>query len=397
MEYLKRTWTEIDIDALKSNLAQYKKHLYPETELLCVVKANCYGHCDSAVVPVLEKEMGVNWFAVSNIIEAVHLRTIGIKGNILILGYTPPHEAKTLVQYDIIQACTEYDHAKQLSDNAPDKPVRLHIAIDTGMTRIGLRGSNSEICTEIERINRLGGVKPEGIFTHFAVADSDRPSDVDYTYAQSAKIIAVNDELEGRGIKLAHCHFLNSAGGIYYNSRKSTLARLGIILYGLMPNTAKALPFKPKAVMSLKSCVAQVKTVAPDTSVSYGRTFKTAKPTKLATVCCGYADGYPRALSNKGEVIIHGERAKITGRVCMDQFMCDVTDIDDVKPGDTVTLIGSDGTETITSDDIADMIGTIGYEIVCGISPRVPRVIIENGEETAVFNHITTEQKKEEV
>lgn len=388
MYYLKRTWAEIDLDSLKSNVENYKKYLGTKTELLCVVKANCYGHCDSAIVPVLENELGVNWFAVSNIIEAEHLRSIGIKGNILILGYTPPEETSQLVKYDIIQACTEYDYAVELSEQKTESPIRLHIALDTGMTRIGLRGSVSDICDEIEKINALDAVNVEGIFTHFAVADSNKAEDDTYTKAQAEKITAVDDELKNRGIALNECHFLNSAGGVYYTSDRSSLARLGIILYGLMPNPAKALPFKPKAVMTLKSCVSQVKTVEENVSVSYGRTFKTNKPTKLATICCGYADGYPRALSNIGEVLIHGQRAKITGRVCMDQFMCDVTSIDGVKPGDVATLIGTDGSETITADDIADMTGTIGYEITCGIAPRVPRVIIENGKETAVYNQI---------
>lgn len=388
MYYLKRTWAEINLDSVKRNLENYKKYLGKNTELLCVVKANCYGHCDSAVVPMLEKDMGIKWFAVSNILEGKHLRQLGIKSEILILGYTPPEEAENLVKYNMIQACTEYDYAIKLSEKSNGKQVRLHIALDTGMTRIGLRGEVSDICDEIEKISALKGLSVEGIFTHFSVADSNDNDDIEYTDMQAEKIIKVDDELRNRGIKLMQCHFLNSAGGVYHNSDRSSLARLGIILYGLMPNTAKALPFELETVMSLKSCVAQVKTVEPDVSVSYGRTYKTTKSTKLATICCGYADGYPRALSNVGEVLIHGKRAKITGRVCMDQFMCDVTNIDNVKAGDVATLIGVDGDEKITADNIADTIGTIGYEIVCGIAPRVPRVIIEDEKEKTVFNEV---------
>lgn len=385
MHYLKRTWAEISLDNLRLNVENYKKYLGEKTQLLCVVKANCYGHCDDAVVPYLENELGIKWFAVSNVCEAIKLRQDGIKGEILILGYTPFDEAEKLSDYNIIQACTEYDYAVKLSQHSNGKTIRLHVAIDTGMTRIGLRGKVCDICDDIERISSLDNIKVEGIFTHFAVADSNEPDDDKYTKDQSEMIIAVDDELKKRGISLEQCHFLNSAGGVYHYSDKSNLARLGIILYGLMPNPAKALPFKPEPVMSLKSCVSQVKTVEKDVSVSYGRTYKTSDATKLATITCGYADGYPRALSNVGDVIINGKRAKITGRVCMDQFMCDVTDIDDVKVGDVVTLIGSDGKETITADDIADMTGTIGYEIVCGISQRVPRVIIKDGREIAVF------------
>ena len=387
MYFLKRTWAEIDLDSLKTNLNNYKKHLSPATELMCVVKANCYGHCDSAIAPLLENELGVKWFAVSNIIEAEHLRKLGIKGEILILGYTPPEEAEALVKYDIIQACTEYDYAVALND-ATSKPIRIHVALDTGMGRIGLRGNTEEICNEVEKIAKLDMLNVEGIFTHFAVADSTEADDDEYTKSQIEKIVAVDDALKEKGIRLPHCHFLNSAAGVYHYSERSTLARLGIVLYGLMPNPEKALPFKPEAVMSVKSCISQVKTVEENTCVSYGRTYKTDKPTVLATICCGYADGYPRRLSNVGEVIIHGQRAKITGRVCMDQFMCDVTHIDGVKAGDVATLIGTDGNETITADDVAQLTGTIGYEIVCGIAPRVPRVIFENGKQTAVFNEV---------
>lgn len=386
MHYLKRTWAEIDIDNLKKNVENYREYLSPENELLCVVKANCYGHCDTAIVPVLENELGIKWFAVSNILEGKRLRDMGIKGEILILGYTPPEETNLLADLNIIQACTEYDYALELSKYAKDKTIRIHIALDTGMTRIGLRGTVNEICDDIEKITELKNISTEGIFTHFAVADSDDNDDPQYTKNQIDEILAVDDELKKRGITLKQCHFLNSAGGVYHNSSRSTLARLGIILYGLMPNPKKPLPFKPLPVMSLKSCVSMVKTVEENVCVSYGRTYKTKKPTVLATVCCGYADGYPRHLSNIGDVIIHGKRAAITGRVCMDQFMCDVTDIENVKAGDTVTLIGTDGTETITADDIAELTGTIGYEIVCDISPRVPRIAIENAKETAVFD-----------
>lgn len=385
MHYLKRTWAEISLNNLTANIQNYKKFLGDKTELLCVVKANCYGHCDSAVVPFLEQELGIRWFAVSNICEGIRLRDSGIKGEILVLGYTPPEETQKLAEYNIIQACTEYNYAKQLSEYSNDKKIRLHIALDTGMTRIGLRGQVSDLCDEIERIIALDNLFVEGIFTHFAVADSENSDDIQYTKQQYEKIIAVDDELKSRGINLAQCHFLNSAGGIYHNNERSTLARLGIILYGLMPDPRNPLPFEPAPVMALKSCVAQVKTVEKGISVSYGRTYKTTDKTVLATITCGYADGYPRALSNIGEVIINGQRAKITGRVCMDQFMCNVTHIENVKAGDIVTLIGTDGNETITADDIAKATGTIGYEIVCNISPRVPRVIIKNGRETAIF------------
>lgn len=379
MDFLKRTWAEIHLNRIDNNINNYKSILSQENELLCVVKASCYGHSDKGICPHLENNLGVKWFAVSNEEEALRLREMGIKGEIIILGYTPPEVIPKLLENNIIQTVTEYSYAYELSKYAKT-PIRCHIAIDTGMTRIGLRGTTESICNEIEQIISLKSLSVEGIFTHYSVADSDEVEDYNYTTKQTEVFFSVVDELKKRGINLPHTHCLNSAGGLYHKNNQSTLARLGIILYGLMPNTSKALPFKAEPVMDLKAVISQVKTIEADTFVSYGRTYKTSEKTILATISCGYADGYPRDLSNKGEVIIHGKRAKITGRVCMDQFMCDVTHIENVKAGDVATLIGTEKNETITADEIADLIGTIGYEIVCQITSRVPRVIMNNNE-----------------
>ena len=316
MNCLRRCWAEIDLDNISYNIEQYRRYLKDGTELLCVVKANCYGHSEAIVVPHLEK-LGIKWYAVSNLIEAEHLRNLGVKGEILILGYTPEENAD-----------------------------------------------------EVQKIMALENVQVEGMFTHYAVADSDEESCTEYTQAQTDKILALDDELKRRGIDLACVHFLNSAGGVYHSNERSALARLGIILYGLYPDPATPLPFEPKPVMTLKAVVSQVKFIEAGTTVSYGRTFTADKRIKLATVTAGYADGFPRALSNKGEVIIKGVRCPIVGRICMDQFMCDVSALDDVGEGDVATLFGSE----ITADDIAKQVGTIGYEIVCGIAERVPRI-----------------------
>ena len=387
MNYLKRCEAVIDLDAVSRNLESYKRFLKDGTELMCVVKASCYGHCDKAIAPYLQQKHGVKYFAVSNITEAIRLRECGITGDILILGYTCPgsDEVQHLADLNIIQAITEYSYAEELNKRSGGKKIRVHCAIDTGMTRIGVRGSVNECADEIEKISRLENISLEGVFTHFAVADSDGEDNFAYTDAQQQKIIDVTNELKARGISLIHSHFMNSAAGVYRNDPRSTLARLGIILYGLMPNTAKALPFELSPVMTLRATVSMIKTVEPGTQVSYGRTYTAQKTTRLATVTCGYADGYPRALSNKGYVLIGGKKAPITGRICMDQFMCDVTDIEDVKVGDYAILIGKSGNEVITADDIADITGTIGYEIVCGISSRVPRVIMSNNAEIDVF------------
>lgn len=374
MDYLRRCWAEISLENIKFNITQYKKYLPQGTEVMCVVKANCYGHSDEEIVPMLESEMGVKWFAVSNLIEGEKLRNMGIKGEILILGYTPPENADDLIKYNIIQACTEVSYAKTLNERARGK-IRVHTAIDTGMTRIGLHGDIKSICDGLEEIAKLENISMEGIFTHFAVADECDEDNISYTESQIEKICQVENEIKSRGVYLEQVHFLNSAGGIYYSDNRSTLARLGIILYGLYPNPAKPLPFEPKPVMELKAVVSQVKTIEKGEDVSYGRTFTAPKQIKLATVTAGYADGYPRALSNKGEVIIRGKRCKITGRVCMDQFMCDVSQLDEVCAGDEVILMGGEGENRITADDIASLTGTIGYEITCDISPRVPRIV----------------------
>lgn len=388
MTYLKRAWAETHLDRVKTNVENYKKFLNPENELLCVVKANCYGNGDDAIVPYLENELGIKWFAVSNIEEAKHLRDIGISGEILILGYTPPEYAKELIDYDIIQALTDESHAKELSKYTPnDKHVRAHCALDTGMTRIGVCENTAEkACETVERISRFRGIQLEGIFTHFASADSDNEDDINYTKMQAEKIVSIAESLKKHLVSFNEVHFLNSAGGIYHSNGKSTLARLGIIMYGLKPNSALDVPFTLEPVLDFKASVSMVKDVESGVFVSYGRTYKTSKPTKIATIPVGYADGYPRFLSNKGEVLIHGQRAKIIGRVCMDQIMCDVTGIE-VKVGDTATLIGTDGEETITADDIADIGNTIGYEIICNISKRVPRVVYNNGQQISILKY----------
>ena len=382
MKLYKRTWAEISLDALAYNYENYRK-LLNGTPIMCVVKASCYGHSDSAAAPFLQNELGVKNFAVSNIDEAIRLRKLGITGDILILGYTQPDCADELAEYGIIQAILDTEYAKELSANA-HKPVRCHSAVDTGMTRIGVRGEPEQIADELIRQSKLPNLIIEGAFTHYAVADTMNSSCCEYTKAQAEKLYAAADAARAKGLDLKTVHSLNSAGGLFHYDERSAVARLGIILYGLKPDVALELPFAPKPVMSLRSTVSLVKTVEAGTSVSYGRTYTADREVKLATVTCGYADGYPRALSNKGEILVHGKRCRIVGRVCMDQFMVDVTGIE-VKQGDTVTLIGEENGEVITADDIAELTGTIGYEIVCGISERVPRAAIKNGEIAGLY------------
>lgn len=383
MKLYKRTWAEISFDALKQNYTAYRAAVDEDTEIMCVVKAFCYGHSDRAAAPFLQNELGVKWFAVSNLDEAIRLRKYGIKGNILILGFTSPDEAAELEEFDIIQSIMSVEYARELAANAI-KGVRCHAAVDTGMARIGFRGTAENIADGICEIAAMDKLILEGAFTHYAVADTLTDDCIAYTRAQTELLFAAADIVRQRGVELKIVHSLNSAGGLYHYDKRSALARLGIILYGLKPDTSLEIPFDITPVMTLRSTVSQVKEVEAGTFVSYGRTYQAPHKVKLATIACGYADGYPRALSNIGEVLVNGKRCKITGRVCMDQFMCDVSGVD-VKAGDIVTLIGEENGERITADDIGTLTGTIGYEIVCGISERVPRAIIHNGNIVGVF------------
>lgn len=373
--YLRRAYAEIHIDRARRNIEKIKTLLKGDAEIMAVVKANAYGH-DDRTMSLLYSSMGITHFAVSNIREAEALRSYGIKGDILILGYTSPEYTSELIDGNIISAVVSSEHAKALSD-AADRPVRVHIKLDTGMGRVGVRRSTpKETAEEIKQIASLPNIIAEGMFTHFSVADSLDPDDVAYTEAQRDFILSVDKELKAMGVNIPDVHFSNSAGGTYYSDERSKFSRFGIMMYGLVPSTATPLPIDLEPVMELKAEVSHVKEVEAGACISYGRTFTTDRAMKIATVTIGYADGYSRLLSNKAEALVNGKRARVIGRVCMDQLMLDVTDID-VKAGDIATMFGFDGGDKITADELADLYGTIGYEIICGISMRVPRVIID--------------------
>lgn len=375
--YLKRAWAEVSLAQLRKNVEIIKGLNSPPTEIMAVVKADAYGHGDEHVVRCLAEKCGVRYFAVSNLDEAIAVRSFAPDADILILGYTPPEYAHEIAMYNIIQGVVSTEYALALTKNTPE-PIRCHVKIDTGMGRIGLRHDTPQECAdEIAQMMKIDKLSVEGIYTHFAVADSDSPDNIAYTDKQQEFITDTYDALDRMGIRLPHVHFMNSAATCYRNSSRSTLSRAGIILYGLHPDISLEIPDGLKPIMEVKAVISQVKTVRAGACISYGRTFTADKEMRIATVTVGYADGYSRLLSSKGEMLVHGKRCKIVGRVCMDQLMIDVSDVPEAQSGDIVTLIGRDGDDIITADDLAAMYGTIGYEVVCGISKRVPRIYID--------------------
>lgn len=360
-----RSWVEINLSTLYNNLRIYLSKLPVSTQIMAVVKADAYGHGDQTVAKFLS-DNGVRLFAVSNIDEAIHIRTAGVKGEILILGYTPIERASDLIEYDVTQTLLSEEYAEKLTRTG--FPVKCQFAIDTGMRRIGLNADNPEYCERVirEYYYKLNLI---GLFTHLCVADN--PDQNEFTTKQ----ISLFEEIAARVSDLnLSCHCMNSAGGLWHRSNSSCFARLGIILYGLKPDNLNVLPEGIRPALSWKSVVSMVKSVRPGDTIGYGRSYVVDHPMIIATIPTGYADGYPRLLSNKGFVLINGKKAPVVGRICMDQMMVDVTDIPNVQYESEVIIIGESEGEVITADDLASMIDTIGYEIVCGISKRVERL-----------------------
>ncbi len=387
MEYdlLNRVRAEIDLDAAEYNLNALMGVL-GGIRPACVVKADGYGHGDAEIME-LYQSMGIDFFCVSNIDEALRLRGAGCKKDILILSWSCPEYSDILSENDIIGSAVSLRHAKEISEKA-HRPIRIHIKLDTGMNRVGISAEDPEKCgAEIAEIALLPNIRVEGVFTHLAAADSTSEDDVSFTKEQERRFFAAAEAAERRGISFIHKHCLNSAGALFHRDERSTLARLGIVLYGLKPDISLEMPVELRPVMSFRSVISQIKSIHKGDSVSYGRTYTADSDRVIATIPCGYADGYPRLLSGRNEVLINGQRAKGAGRICMDQMMADITGLDGIREGDEVTLIGKSGSEIITADELASSYGTIGYEIICGISRRVPRVYIKGGKIVSVKSY----------
>mgnify|MGYP000301293579 CR=1 FL=1 len=392
----KHCWAEIDLTALRENYEYIRRTV--GGPVCAVVKADAYGHGDNVIARVLQ-EAGAAGFAVSSLGEGRHLRRGGITTPILILGYADPTYAAVLAANDLITTCYSTEYAQALSAAAVKAgvKVKVHLKIDTGMGRIGfaVRSGFAETLRELEALYALPGLDICGVFQHFAVADSVEPDDERYTDEQHALFAQVVERLRADGCPVGTVHCANSAAQMRYPEWHHSLTRAGIILYGLDPSPEVHFDgLRP--TMTLKSVVEFVKDLLPGESVSYGRTYTANTPRKVATVCVGYADGYPRALSgsngnpNAGVMSIRGKPAPIIGRVCMDQTLVDVTDIPDVKMNDEVTVFGPENAAigADTADSIAAKTGTINYEIICGISRRVPRVYLRDGAPVRIWNDL---------
>lgn len=380
------TWVEVNLDKLIDNIHEIRRLTNKKAEIMAVIKANAYGHGATEIAPILLNN-GINRLAVARLDEAIELRHKGITAPILVLGYVFAKQAKLAVLYGIDVTIFDYKIAKIFSDEAvkQKRTVRIHIKIDSGMGRIGYR-IDEEYLKEIKDISKLPNVVLEGIFTHFAAADS---LDKSYTKQQYEKFKFICDKLKENNIKINICHCANSATIIDLPQYHQNMVRAGIILYGLYPSkevNIKNINLKP--IMSFKCKVAHIKKIKKGDSISYGRKFIADKDYKIATLPIGYADGYTRLLSGKAQVLIHGHRANILGNICMDQCMVDISNIPNVKKGDEVVIFGNQGKECISVDELAERIGTINYEIVCMIARRVPRVYIYNNNISYLKNYL---------
>ena len=372
-----RVYATVNLDAVASNMRSMRDNLPASTLIMGSVKADGYGHGSVPVAKTIEPY--VFGYAVATIDEGIILRRHGINKTILILGVTHESRYEDLLRYDIRTAMFQYEKAKKLSDLAlkQGKKAVVHLALDTGMSRIGMK-ADREHAKEAAAIAALEGIEVEGLFTHFARADETDKSAYEEQYRRYKEFLGYLKEL---GVKIPIRHCSNSAGIVEsLESNHMDMVRAGIAIYGMYPsdevdhNSVKLTP-----AMEIKSCITYIKEIEAGTAVSYGGTFVADHTMKVATIPVGYGDGYVRSLSGKGDVLIHGKRATILGRICMDQFMVDVTDIPDVQEDDEVTLLGSDGAECITMEELAEKSGGFHYEMICDIGKRIPRVYLKDG------------------
>lgn len=376
MDY-NRVWAEIDLDCILHNLENMYNNIDKKADILAVIKTDAYGHGAVPIARMLEKVPYVAGYACATVDEAMELRENGIMKPVLILGYVFPDEYPVMIRNDIRPTIFRYDMAKAFSDAAGSAGINapVHIAIDTGMSRIGFQADEQSI-DEIIKIKALPGIVLEGIFTHFARADEQ---DKTSARAQEDLFRDVIDKLNRRGVSFKYHHCANSAAILELPGTSMELVRAGITMYGLWPSNEVDHSFPLSSAMSLKSHIVHLKTLPAGRAISYGGTYVTDRYTTVATVPVGYGDGYARTLSNKSSVIIRGKKAPVIGRICMDQMMVDVSDIPGVSTYDTVTLIGRDGDESITLEELGDLSGRFNYEFACCLGNRIPRIYKKDG------------------
>lgn len=391
IEKYSRVYANIDLDAIRFNMEQTALNIKPGTKIFGVIKSDGYGHGASPIARELEPLDCLCGFAVATLEEALILKKSGIKKTILILGYPFPYGYEEMIKEDFRVTVFEWETVRQLSacvermnkdgkrtgNGLPDYKANVHVKVDTGMSRIGIRpdGDGLEF---VKRTMHMPGIEVEGIYTHFAGADEKDKSAARRQLHVFQEFVTQIEKETGERIPLCHCS--NSAGIIEMQDANMDAVRAGIMLYGLWPSqdvSQDVISLRP--AMELKSQIIYIKEVEAGTPVSYGGTFVASRPTMVATIPVGYGDGYPRGLSNKGHVLVHGRRAPVIGRVCMDQFMVDITDIPGVQEGTPVTLIGKDGEERITMEQLGELSGRFNYELACLIGKRVPRIYIREG------------------
>lgn len=368
-----RVYAEIDLDAVLYNFESMRKNMTEGTQMIAVIKADAYGHGAVPIAHLMEERDYIWGFATATAEEAMQLRKAGLRKPILILGYVFEEYDDVLIREDIRPTVFKKETAYRLSRKAKEqgRVLPIHLAVDTGMTRIGF-ADTKDSAEIIKEISMLPGITIEGLFTHFARADE---SDKTFAEKQLERYMAFADQLKELEIQIPIHHCSNSAGIIDLPQANLDVVRAGITIYGIYPSQEvkkECVPLKP--VMKLKSHIAYIKDVEEGVEISYGGTFTTKRKSRIATIPVGYADGYPRSLSGKGSVLIRGQRAPITGRICMDQFMVDVTDLQDVSELDEVTLLGEDREAVLPVEELSALSGRFPYEFVCNISQRVPRI-----------------------
>lgn len=383
--HLRPVWAEVDLDKLAHNMREIRRNARSK-DIIAVIKADGYGHGALDIAPTL-LENGATRIGVAVLNEAIELKRGGIEAPVMVLGFTPPSLVDMLLRYDIEQTVYSYDLAKEISQLAVKKSkiAKVHIALDTGMGRIGFL-PDKESLEEVYKISKLPNIIIEGLFSHFSSADEE---DKGYTNLQLERYTDFYNKLLEKGVKVNIRHIANSAAIIDMPNCHFEAVRPGIILYGYYPSEQvlkEKIDLKP--VMSLKTNIVHIKNLPAGEYISYGRKYQTSRESIIATLPVGYADGYTRLLFNKARVIINGKFVPVIGRICMDQCMIDVTDVENVKVGDEVVLMGEQGDLKFTADHIAELIGTINYEVTCMISKRVPRVYLKGGKVVKVRNYV---------